>query len=155
MEKMTKTLLLNMCMIIDEQNHRVVVEDRIDDDWKGITFPGGHVENNESMIDSTIREVKEETGLHVKNLIPCGLIDWYNTDNQERWFIFLYKTSHYEGTMLEGTEEGKVFWMDIEDLPNANLAPNMDTYLKLFFNDSCNEAYATWNSISPSKFRLQ
>lgn len=52
------------------------------------------------------------------------------------------------------TEEGKIFWMDIDEFKNSKLASNMDTYLKLFFDDNINEAYATWNETSSSNFRL-
>lgn len=141
-----------MCMVIDEQNNNVLVQDKINSDWNGITFPGGHVENAESLIDSTIREVKEETGLEIENLEPCGLMDWYNTDNSERFFVFLYKTSHFKGNMLDETREGKVFWIHKDELLGSDLAPKlatgMQTYLKLFFNDDIHEAYATWSESS-------
>ena len=53
----------NMCMICD--GSRVVVIDREKRDWPGITFPGGHIEPGESFTDAVIREVQEETGLHI------------------------------------------------------------------------------------------
>jgi 8-oxo-dGTP diphosphatase len=146
--------LFNMCMIYDKISNKVLVQDKVNSDWTGITFPGGHIENAESVIESTIREVKEETGLDVANLKFAGLIDWYNTDNHERWFVFLFKTSDYFGEMVSETYEGKVFWEDISKLETMNLAPNMHDYLKLFFNDNLNEAYATWDINSSSDFKL-
>ena len=154
MDKMTSILLLNMCMIVDEKNKKVLVQDKVDESWGGITFPGGHIENGESIVDSTVREVKEETGLDVQNLKPCGLIHWHNADDNERWFIFLFKTGDFSGTMVKETEEGEVYWVDIDALPELELAPDMDTYLKLFFDDNVNEAYATWNAESSSGFSL-
>ena len=46
---------------------RVVVIDRKNRDWPGITFPGGHIEPGESFTDAVIREVQEETGLHIRS----------------------------------------------------------------------------------------
>ena len=157
MDRSIKTTLLNMCMIYDETNNKVLVLDKVkkeNDDWYGYTFPGGHVENGESLIDSTIREVKEETGLDVFNLIPCGVIDWDNADEPERWLVFLYKTKAYNGELIGETKEGKVFWMDKESFLDSKLAPNMKTYMELFSKDDVNEAYATWNKGGISEFKL-
>jgi len=133
---MIKAKLMNMCMITDAENNKVVVQDKINKPhWKGITFPGGKVENGESIIESTIREVREETGLDVKDLSFSGLVDWYNDCTNERWLIFLFKTSTFTGEMIDETHEGKVFWVDIDDLPNMNLAGGMKDYLKLFYDE--------------------
>ena len=66
MHKYEKIELTNMCMIYDNDGN-VVVQEKLNKNWGGITFPGGHVETGESFVDSVIREVKEETGLDVKN----------------------------------------------------------------------------------------
>ncbi len=152
---MNKVLMMNMCMIYDETNQRVLVQDKIGTEWSGITFPGGKVENGESFIDSTIREVYEETGLNVSNLKPCGIINWYNTSTNERWLVFLYKTATFSGNLLAETKEGKVYWLKLESIYKTNLAPNMVQYLELFLNDHLNEAYATWNDEHISEFQLQ
>ncbi|KAB3529604.1 8-oxo-dGTP diphosphatase [Alkaliphilus serpentinus] len=152
---MTKIKLMNMCMIIDEVNNKVVVQDKINwTNWKGITFPGGHVENGESIIESAIREVKEETGLDVNDLKFSGLIDWFNDVSNERWFVFLFKTKTYSGEILNETHEGKVFWTDLDELPSMKLARGMNDYLKLYFNDNLNEAFATWNDNYISDFKF-
>ena len=64
----------NMCMICD--GSRVVVIDRKKRDWPGIAFPGGHIEPGESFTDAVIREVQEETGLHIRSPQLCGIKDW-------------------------------------------------------------------------------
>lgn len=66
MSKYEKAELTNMCMIYDGAG-RVVVQDKVGKSWGGITFPGGHVEKDESFVDSVIREVKEETGLDIQS----------------------------------------------------------------------------------------
>lgn len=69
MAREEKTILTNMCMVYDD-NGNVLVQDRVDPNWPGITFPGGHVEHGESFVASVIREVKEETGLDITNAHP-------------------------------------------------------------------------------------
>ena len=59
--------LTNMVMVKDESTGKLLVQERVKS-WKGISFPGGHVEPGESFVDSAIREVKEETGLDIRNL---------------------------------------------------------------------------------------
>jgi len=143
---MTEIKLMNMCMIHDKQTNRVVVQEKVNrSDWNGITFPGGHVEKAEGLITSTVREIKEETGLDIDELKFCGLINWYNTVTHERWFVFLYKSHVYSGEMLDATHEGKVYWLDYDKLFEIDLASDMNEYLKLFLNDDISEAYAEWN----------
>ena len=158
MDRATKVTLCNMCMVCNETDGEVLVLDKVGKSWGGLTFPGGHVENSESILASTIREVKEETGLTVKNLEPCGLIDWCNIDTGERFFVFLYKTAHFSGMLTPQTEEGKVFWMKKEELLSPALshrmAPNMESYLALFLNDGLHEAYAGWNAENVGKMDL-
>ena len=35
--------LTNMCMVYDNDGN-VLVQDKVDSDWGGLTFPGGHIE---------------------------------------------------------------------------------------------------------------
>ncbi|MBP9659008.1 MAG: NUDIX domain-containing protein, partial [Proteocatella sp.] len=88
---MAKVELTNMVMIIDRESNRVLVQERTKSP-QGITFPGGHVEPGESIVDSAVREVREETGLEVKNLKHCGVIHWCNTQSDDRYLAFLYRT---------------------------------------------------------------
>ena len=44
MAREEKTILTNMCMVYDDKGN-VLVQDRIDPQWPGVTFPGGHVEH--------------------------------------------------------------------------------------------------------------
>ena len=44
MARTAKVIMTNMCMVFSE--NRILVQDKTDDDYSGITFPGGHVERN-------------------------------------------------------------------------------------------------------------
>ena len=71
MARTEKVIMTNMCMVFSE--NRILVQDKTDDDYSGITFPGGHVERGESFTDAVIREVWEETGLKISEPKLCGI----------------------------------------------------------------------------------
>lgn len=141
---MAKTEITNMIMVRNPENNQVLVQKRVKY-WCGITFPGGHLESGESLYDSAVREVKEETGLTVKNLKYCGMVHWYNNENDDRYFVHFYKTNEYSGELVEKTDEGEVFFTSLDELKNMKLSPNFDKYLPMFLSDDYNEIYCEWN----------
>ncbi len=149
---MPNCTLMNMCMVYNATNNTVLVQDKINSKWAGITFPGGHVDMSASIYDSTVREVKEETGLTVSSLEQIGLIHMNNPENGDRRLIFLYRTSNFEGENISDTHEGKVYWVRISELADMRLSPNMGEYLKVFLNDSVSEAYVTPDGNGKSNF---
>ena len=134
---MEQVILTNMCMIY--RGNMVLVQDRIDPNWRGITFPGGHVEPGESFTDAVIREVWEETGLTISAPRLCGIKSW-PTPSGSRYIVLFYKTDHFSGE-LSSSSEGKVFWTTFEDLPSLHLAKDMDDMLKVFLDDDLSEFY--------------
>lgn len=58
---MPKTEITNMVMVQHPETGMVLVQNRIKS-WQGIAFPGGHAEPGESIYDSAVREIREETG---------------------------------------------------------------------------------------------
>jgi 8-oxo-dGTP diphosphatase len=96
----------NMCMISDEVGN-VLVLDRQNPDWPGVTFPGGHVEPGESFTASVIREVREETSLTVEDPVLCG-IKQFQTESDARYVVFSYKATRYSGE-LRSSSEGAVY----------------------------------------------
>ena len=144
---MAECELTCMCMIFDRASNRVLVQNR-KKSWKGMSFPGGHVEDGESLVDTTIREVKEETGLIVSDLKACGIIHSFNDKTKERFFVFNFKTEMYSGELIEETDEGKVFWVDVNELPRLELAEGFRDRLPMFFEEKYVEGFCTWNDES-------
>ena len=141
---MPKLEITNMVMVQDVSTGRVVVQERVKR-WCGIAFPGGHAEPDESIYDSAVREVKEETGLEIRNLKSCGFMYWFNNQTQDKYFTYFYKTTDYEGELLDATDEGKVFWTSLAQLDDRKFAPNFKEYLPMFLEDKYTEAYCSWN----------
>ncbi len=138
MNRTETAIFTNICMIYDNDGN-VVVQERLDPSWPGITFPGGHVEKGESFTDSVIREVKEETGLTVSNLQMCGVHNWMR-DNGTRYVVFMYKTNKFEGE-LTSSDEGEVWWAPISELPDLQLASGTLGMLKVFTSDTLSEHF--------------
>ena len=142
---MPKVELTNMVMIQDKTTGKVLVQERIKS-WKGLSFPGGHVDEGESFVDSAIREIKEETGLDIKNLKSCGTFHWSNNKTFDRYIVFLYKTADFKGELITEMEEGKNYWISIKELKAQQSTNDFHHYLPMFFKDGYNEAFGSWNN---------
>lgn len=134
----TETVTItNMCMICD--GTKVLVQDRKDPQWPGIAFPGGHVEKGEAFTDAVIREVQEETGLTISAPQLCGIKDWTNDDGT-RYMVLFYKTDRFSGT-LNSSDEGAVYWVQLDEMRRLPLASGMDKMLQVFMDDDLSEHY--------------
>ena len=139
-----KAELTNMVMVYDKNTNRAVVQNRIKY-CTGISFPGGHIEKGESFVDSAKREVLEETGLKVDNLQLCGIAQWCHKKKGNRYIVMLYKTDTFSGELIDETEEGKVFWADIDEIPKMELAPDFEDFLKIFLSEKNQEFFVTYD----------
>ncbi len=131
-------VLMNMCMICD--GDKVLVQDRKNPDWPGITFPGGHVERRESFADAVIREVKEETGLTISHVQLCGVKQWLEENDDRRYVVLMYKTDCFTGE-LKSSEEGEVFWIERSQLQDYVLAEGFEGMLEVFEREELSEQY--------------
>lgn len=137
MERAEKVILTNMCMIYD--GDRVLVEEKVGKGYKGIIFPGGHVENHEPIVDSVIREIYEETGLTIESPKLCGVKDWVTKENY-RYIVYLFKTDKFSGT-LQSSDEGKVFWTSLDKLMDLPVMWHMDSMMHIFLKEEYAELF--------------
>ena len=137
MSRQIPVTLTNMCMV--RNGDYVLVQDRTDPHWPGITFPGGHIESGESFAASVIREVYEETGLTIENPRLCGVKEWENSDGS-RYIVLLYKTDRFSGK-IRSSHEGKVCWAALSSLPSLRLSLDFEKLLEVFLRDDLSEFY--------------
>lgn len=142
MSRTTPTILTNLCMVEDLENGKVVLQYRSPErykKWSGYAFPGGHIEEGESLVESVIREVYEETGLTIADPKLVAVKDW-EPDEGGRYIVFCYKATEYTG-QLRSTEEGEVSWVDKDQLVNLDLAYDMLPLLEVMEDPDLSEYY--------------
>lgn len=137
MEHTERVTLTNMCMICD--GSRVLVEEKVGGSAGGVTFPGGHVEEHEPIVDSVIREMKEETGLTVEGPRLCGLKEWINEDGS-RYVVFLFRADRFSGE-LTSSDEGRVFWVERDEVLKTNWIWHMDGLMRIMADGAYAELY--------------
>lgn len=135
MSKCEKAIVTVLCMVYDED--KILLQDRVKKDWHGLTFPGGHVEKEESFVQAVIREIHEETGLIIKEPNLCG-VKQFQTDEDERYIVLLFKTDKFEGTLVS-SDEGEMKWIRRDLLKDYSLVEDFMDLLKVFDSDNYNE----------------
>lgn len=141
---MGKIILSTMCAIFDEEKKRALFINR-KKRWKGIAFPGGHLEPNESIIECVVREVKEETNLDISNIKSKGITHFFNPQINERHIIFNFTTDTFSGELNEHCEEGELIWVGYDNISNLDFAEGMELRLDLFFDKDISEFFVEWN----------
>jgi len=135
MSECEKAIVTVLCMVYN--GNKILLQDRVKKDWRGFTFPGGHVEKKESFVQAIIREIYEETGLTIREPKLCG-VKQFQTDQDERYIVLLFKTDKFEGTLISSAE-GEMSWIDRNSLNDYALVNDFMELLKVFDSDCYSE----------------
>lgn len=135
-------------LILIENGNRILLQNRVKDDWKGYALPGGHVDAGESFVEAAIREAKEETGLRIKNPRLVGVKQFPIPNG--RYVVFLFKATEFAGE-LRSSEEGAVEWVEYERLSGLQTVDDFEDLLHVMNSDSLSEFQYTvdgedWNA---------
>ena len=142
MSRETSTILTNLCLIEDCSTNKVVLQYRSPErykKWSGYAFPGGHIEEGESLADSVIREIYEETSLTIANPKLVAVKDW-EPDEGGRYIVFCYKATEFTG-QLRSSEEGEVSWVAMDQLEKLDLSYDMLPLLEVMEDPDLSEYY--------------
>ena len=96
------------------------------DKWIGV---GGKFEKDETPEECLLREVKEETGLTLKDYRLRGVITFIS----DKWmteYMYLFTATEYEGDMIT-CDEGELVWVNKKDLNSLSLWEGDKIFLEL------------------------
>lgn len=128
---MSKIIIASGPVILE--NNKVLLNKHGEDEfWK---FCGGRIEENETNLkEAAIREVKEEMGLDVEilNNEPYFFYTEKEKEGLNISIILAHFLAKRVGEIKPGEDIREWRWIDIKDLDNENLAPNIKPVLKHF-----------------------
>ena len=123
-------------LILIEDGNRILLQNRVKDDWRGYALPGGHVEAGESFVEAAIREAKEETGLSIKNPRLVGVKQFPIPNG--RYVVFLFKATEFDG-QAQSSNEGSVEWVEYARLSGLQTVNDFEDLLRVMNSDSLSE----------------
>jgi len=103
--------------IITDDKGRVLISRRVDSGWYNL--PGGGVEPHEAVPEGVVREVREETGLHVEVGRMVGLY----SKPQKHEVVLTFTARVVGGTMQPSDEADFHEWVAPDELPTRNILP--------------------------------
>ncbi len=93
-------------------------------------LPGGFVERDEDLAEAAIRELQEETGVHLKNLFQVGAFGKPDRDPRKRVISITYCAILHEMFPTEaGDDAAESVWFSLDELPD--LAFDHDNLLRI------------------------
>ena len=109
-------ILSTLCYIEKDDKylmlHRTKKKNDINKDkWLGV---GGKIEERESPEECVIREVKEETGLTLKNYQLRGIVT-YVSNKWETEYMYVFTANEFEGNLIK-CDEGDFKWIEKEKM---------------------------------------
>lgn len=101
-------------------------------------LPSGHLEENETIADACVREIKEEINLDIdKKDLELSTTIFRNCKNigGNDYLVFFFTTDKYSG-ILKNNEENKCGGLEFFDIDN--LPKNIIEYIKIAINNYLN-----------------
>ena len=109
--------------------------------WNGF---GGKLEEGETIEESAIREMYEESGLQVSDLKQIGINRFYYTEGDKLMETYVFVTDTFTGDPTE-SEETLPKWFDIDKLPYDSMWPDDKFWMPYLLDGKIFEAEFTFD----------
>ncbi|MCE6993557.1 NUDIX domain-containing protein [Saccharothrix sp. S26] len=115
--------------IVQDSTGRLLMIRRTDNDK--YTIPGGGQDVGETLAQAVVREVEEETGIHVE---VTGLVGLYSNPNHviayddgevRQEFSICFRAQPIGGELRTSSESKEVHWVEPNRLPDLDIHPSI------------------------------
>lgn len=106
--------------VIIVKNGKVLIGKRQEKNQRGTwCFPGGAIDFFESLEDCALREVREETGLKIKNIRPIYAVDDFRKENKKHWVCVYLMADYVSGEPRPVDGEFELWkWVSWSNIPS-------------------------------------
>ena len=125
--------------VVQDDRGRVLLIHKTDNDlW---AMPGGGHETGESITDTVVREVKEETGYDVEVVALTGVytnpkhVMAYDDGEVRQQFSICFTARRVGGQARTSSESSEVRWVSIGDIDSLDMHPSMRLRLQHALED--------------------
>ena len=129
-----KTLLVALIALINEENEVLISlrknRREYNDYWE---FPGGKVEEGETVDNALVREIKEELGIDISSDCVAPLTFSFEHDKKNQTILMLHICRKWQGSPFSRLDQ-KIQWVKPINLGNYEM-PKANVYLKSMLRD--------------------
>lgn len=126
-------IILSGSAIIEDEKLLLLYKD-VDDFYE---FPGGKVEEDESIEQAAIRETMEEIFCKVRLTKHLTAIEFEKDNKKFLSHVYLSKIESGE-PYTDGIEHSEVLWLPIKDYKKYKLAPNVIIFCERYLKKELN-----------------
>lgn len=133
-QKKIKRLKAGGIVLKKEGNHLFVLLlfRRKEQDW---SFPKGHIDEDEGVEETIVRELKEETGLDVELVRELDSNIYINTRTNENTTTYMYLLKPLNFDLKIEHDGDKLEWFKIDDVKNFLTYDNLKNYFDNIYQD--------------------
>lgn len=127
-----KTLAAVYILLIKE--NKILLLRRANTSWRNgeYNLPGGHLEDDETIIEAARRELLEETGVEAKPM-DLHLVHVQHRKSNNTYVDLYFRAYKWEGEprLTEENKSDDIIWADLDNLPENTLDFEKDTLKKI------------------------